>query len=153
MLKRPRKDTGLPLNIILLGLDGNSDANFQRFLPDAFKFLKDDLKAFIFKGFSLLGEATTPQLTGLLTGKSVEDNCAVHEARKGKTIDGTVDKWPFIFRNLKEHGYATMFSEDAPNIGKYRIYILLQTLEIRSASRIGLGTRPLFILFASLSHQ
>ena len=114
----PSKGTGIPLNIIILGLDGNSNANFQRFLPDSYKFLKEDLKAYIFNGFSLLGEATTPQLTGLLTGRTVEENCAEHEARKELTFDGTVDQWPFIFKPLKDHGYATMFSEDAPNIGE-----------------------------------
>ncbi|EDO40187.1 predicted protein, partial [Nematostella vectensis] len=111
----------IPLNIIILGMDGNSNANVQRLLPDTYKFLQDELKAFIFKGFSLLGEATTPQLTGLLTGKTVEENCAKHEARKGVTFDGTVDPWPFVFKDLKQHGYVTMFSEDAPTIGAFNL--------------------------------
>lgn len=115
--KTNHPDKGIPLNIIILGLDGNSNANFQRFLPDAYKYLREDLKAFIFDGFSTLGEATTPQLTGLLTGRTLEDNCAKHEARRGVS-DDPVDQWPFIFKPLVDHGYATMFSEDAPSIGK-----------------------------------
>ncbi|XP_032226252.2 uncharacterized protein LOC116609570 [Nematostella vectensis] len=110
---------GIPLNIIILGLDRNSAGTFQRLLPDAYEVLKKELNAHMFEGFSLLGEGTTPQLTGLLTGKTVESNCAKHEARRG--VDGaqTVDEWPFIFKTLKDKGYVTMFSEDAPSIGAF----------------------------------
>lgn len=79
----------------------------------------------MFKGFSLVGEATTPQLTALLTGRTVEENCELHEARTGFVGARTVDEWPFIFKTLKEHGYATLFSEDAPPIGKANFFLSL----------------------------
>ena len=109
---------GLPLNIVILGLDQTSQATFQRLLPNSYQILRDDFKAFIFKGFSLVGEATTPQLTALLTGRTVEENCKLHEARTGFDGAGTLDEWPFIFQTFKEYGYATLFSEDAPPVGK-----------------------------------
>ena len=116
--RTPLQRAGLPLNIVILGLDQTSHATFQRLLTSSYKFLRDELQAFMFKGFSLVGEATTPQLTALLTGRTVEKNCEIHEARRGFEGARTVDEWPFIFKTFKEYGYATMFSEDAPPIGK-----------------------------------
>lgn len=117
------QETGLPFNVIILALDQTSQATFQRLLPDSFKFLRDELQSFIFEGFSLVGEATTPQITALFTGKTVEENCKLHEARIGFDGAKTLDGWPFIFNTFKEHGYATMFSEDAPSIGKAYLYL------------------------------
>ena len=105
--------------------DQTSRATFQRLLPKSYKFLQDELQAFIFKGFSLVGEATTPQLTALLTGRTVEENCEIHEARTGFAGARTVDEWPFIFKTLKKHGYVTLFSEDAPPMGKKMISFLV----------------------------
>ena len=114
----PQQRAGIPSNIVILGLDQTSHATFQRLLGSSYKFLQNELQAFMFNGFSLVGEGTTPQLTALLTGRSLEENCKIHEARTGFKGSGTVDPWPFIFKTLKEYGYATMFSEDAPPIGK-----------------------------------
>lgn len=119
--RKPLQRAGLPLNIIILGLDQTSRATFQRLLPKSYKFLQDELQAFIFKGFSLVGEATTPQLIALLTGRTVEENCEIHEARTGFAGARTVDEWPFIFKTLNKHGYVTLFSEDAPPMGKKMI--------------------------------
>lgn len=133
---------GLPLNIIILGLDQTSQATFQRLLPNSYKFLRDELQAFMFKGLSLVGEATTPQITALLTGRTVEENNKNHEARIGFDGAGTVDEWPFIFQTLKEHGYATMFSEDGPPMGKTNLFIFLLPVSwvtVRVHGRYGLG--------------
>ena len=117
VINRPTKNTGIPLDIVIMAFDGTSTGSFQRLLPKTFKYLNEGLKAFIFEGFSLLGEGTTPQLTGLLTGKTLEENCKIHEGRRGYADSGSIDEWPFIFKALEDHGYATMLSEDSPPIG------------------------------------
>ena len=46
------------------------------------------------------------------------------EARRGYGKSKPVDRWPWIFKTLKSHGYATMFSEDMPGYGafNYRLH-------------------------------
>ena len=51
---------GLPLNIIILGLDQTSHATFQRLLSSSYKFLRDELHAFMFKGFLSLARQPHP---------------------------------------------------------------------------------------------
>ena len=127
---RARETSGIPLNIIILGFDGNSDANIQRQLPDTYKYLKDELNGLMFKGFSLVGQATTPQLTALLTGKTLEENCRLHEARTESPQSGTLDEWPFIFKSLEAQGYVTLFSEDAPDIGEFFFFIAYRSTSL-----------------------
>ena len=43
-------------------------SQMQRALPKVYKFLKDDLNSYIFNGYSIVGDGTTPQLTAMLTG-------------------------------------------------------------------------------------
>lgn len=114
-----RKEThDAPLNIMVLGLDRTSSAHFQRMTPKTYAFLKDQLDSIIFKSYSIVGENTAPALSAFLTGKSLKENCAFKEARKGFKNAGRVDDWPFIFSDLKTLGIPTMWSEDQPPLGK-----------------------------------
>lgn len=113
-----RKEThSSPLNIMILAFDGTSAAHFERMLPKTYTYLKDELDSIIFKGYSIVGESTTPAMSAFLTGKSVGENCKVKEARKGHQNASVIDEWPFIFKDLKRLGIATMWSEDQPNLG------------------------------------
>ena len=108
-----------PLNIMLLMFDGTSSAHFQRMLPKTYAFLKEDLKSHIFKAYSVVGESTTPAMTALLTGHYIKENLDTYgESRRGKPGAKSVDDWPFIFKGMKEHGFATMYSEDQPYLGE-----------------------------------
>lgn len=107
-----------PVNIMILVFDGTSAAHFQRMLPKTYSFLKDELDSVIFRGYSIVGESTTPAMSALLTGNSVGNNCQkFKEGRRGKGDAGEIDEWPFIFKELKKLGFATMWSEDQPNLG------------------------------------
>lgn len=104
---------------MILVFDGTSGAHFQRMLPETYAFLKDKLDSTIFQGYSIVGESTTPSMSALLTGYSVQDNCRKFtEGRRGIKGAGEVDEWPFIFHELKRLGFATMWSEDQPILGK-----------------------------------
>ena len=65
-----------------------------------------------------LGDGTTAQLTGMLTGIPEAQN---PEARRSFPNAVTVDTWPFIFPDLKKHGYATLYSEDEPTVGAFNM--------------------------------
>ena len=112
-----QKTHSSPLNIMILAFDGTSAAHFQRMLPKTYAFLKDGLDSIIFKGYSVVGESTTPAMSAFLTGKSERENNAFKEARQGFENADFLDEWPFIFKELKRLGVATMWSEDQPGLG------------------------------------
>ena len=114
-----RKEThSSPLNIMILAFDGTSAAHFERMLPKTYTYLKDKLDSIIVRGYSVVGESTTPQLTALLTGRSLEENCAFSEGRKEYPASTFVDVWPFIYKDMKRLGIVTMWSEDDYLLGK-----------------------------------
>lgn len=102
---------------MILAFDSTSAAHFERMLPKTYAYLKDELDSILFKGYSIVGEATTPAMCAFLTGKSMVENCKFKEATKGHKNASFVDEWPFIFKDMKRLGFATMWSEDQPQIG------------------------------------
>ena len=88
---------GIPLNVLVLGIDSLSDANAIRKLPEVVKFLKEN-NAMFFKGHTIVGDGTTAQLTAMLTGKHIEEQ---YEARTGKPGAKPLDDWTWIFRQMK----------------------------------------------------
>ena len=68
VLQRKRSGKALNVNVLLVGFDSTSSAQMQRALPKMYKFLKDDLHSYVFNGYSIVGDGTTPQLTAMLTG-------------------------------------------------------------------------------------
>ena len=64
-----RKENGLPLSVVIIGLDSLSAAHFQRALPEASKFMKEEMNSVFLKGYSVVGDGTTPALAALMTGK------------------------------------------------------------------------------------
>lgn len=64
-----RKENGLPLGVVIIGLDSLSAAHFQRALPEAYTFMKEEMNSVFLKGYSVVGDGTTPALAALMTGK------------------------------------------------------------------------------------
>ena len=91
------KQPGIPLNILVLGIDSLSYANAIRKLPDVVDFLNKN-NALFFNGHTISGDGTTPQLTAMLSGKHLEEQ---YEARTGKPGARTIDGWTWIFKQLK----------------------------------------------------
>ena len=52
----------------------------------------------------------------MFTGHSVRD---LPEARKGFPGWDYVDKWPFIFKDMKMKNYTTVLSDDDPGLGAW----------------------------------
>ena len=63
-----------------------------------------------------MGDGTTAQLCAMLTGV---DERKQPEARRRISSSKPVDSWRWIFKNYKEKGYATMFSEDSPRLASF----------------------------------
>ena len=73
VLTRPAKKGLASVNVIMIGLDSTAHSHFQRKLGQVYEFLKNDLKSFIFNGYSIVGDGTTPALLALLTGRKEEE--------------------------------------------------------------------------------
>ena len=67
-------------------------------------------------GETIVGDGTTAQLCAMLTGV---DERKQPEARRRISSSKPVDSWRWIFKNYKEKGYATMFSEDSPYLASF----------------------------------
>ena len=93
--KRP---PGLPLNILIVGIDSLSHAHAQRKLPKLYEYMKKDLGAMIFNGQSIVGDGTTAQLTAILAGLGEHEQ---YESRRHHKNPRPVDGWTWIYKELK----------------------------------------------------
>ena len=71
---------------------------------------------FHFVGETIVGDGTTAQLSAMLTGIAERKQ---PEARRKKASSEPVDKWRWIFKDFKQTGYATLFSEDSPKFASF----------------------------------
>lgn len=110
VLLRPAKPGGIPLDISMIMFDSTSAANFQRKMPHTLEYLKKHLNSVVLQGETIVGDGTTAQLCAMLTGIAEKEQ---PEARRSEPDATTVDNWRWIFRDLKQKGYATLFSEDS----------------------------------------
>lgn len=114
-----KNPAGLPLNILIFGFDSTSHAMFQRKLPRTFSYLQDKLNAYIFKGYSVVGDGTTPILTALLTGKFVRE--LQKSEQRGRRIKNNLNSWPWIMKEYEKHGYVSLYAEDDQRIATFNI--------------------------------
>ena len=99
LLKRTaQREPGIPLNILIVGIDSLSHANTKRKLPKAYKYLKDELGSIMFNGHSIVGDGTTEQLTAMLTGLGELEQ---YESRRHHKNPKPVDGWAWIYKQLK----------------------------------------------------
>ena len=117
-LKQQGKNEGLGLNVVMLGFDSVSAANFRRKMPKSINFLKRSLETYFISGQTIVGDGTTPALTAMLTGLHETE---APEGRQGYENSAPIDKWPWIMNLYKEHGYVTMMGEDDPTMGAFNL--------------------------------
>ena len=70
----------------------------------------------LFSGETIVGDGTTAQLSAMLTGIAEKKQ---PEARRSEPNSDTVDKWRWIFKDFKQNGYATLYSEDHTRYGTF----------------------------------
>ena len=117
-MKQQGKTEGLDLNVVMIGFDSVSAASFLRKMPKSLDFLKTSLKTYFISGQTVIGDATTPALTAMLTGSYETD---LPEGRQGFDGSEPIDKWPWLMKLYKEHGYITMMAEDDPSMGAFNL--------------------------------
>ena len=105
-------------DVAILLFDSQSAANFKRLLPKTSDFLHSDERSFVFKGNTIVGDGTTPQVTAMLTGHKITD---LPEGRRSMPNTYFIDRWPFIFKELHDHGYITLMAEDDPVLGAFHL--------------------------------
>ncbi|XP_061724928.1 uncharacterized protein LOC133530888 [Cydia pomonella] len=96
---------------MILALDSAPRSGFIRLMPESWKVINEELKATVMEGYNILGDGTPACLFPLLTGKT---ELELPDVRRHKDNNRTFDDFPFIFKHLKEEGYATAFIEDMP---------------------------------------
>lgn len=104
------KETLDDLSIIYFGLDSASRSHALRKLPKSYKYLKETLGAYDFRGFMKVGLNSFPNVVPMLTGHEhtkfhMENILRVH-----------LDSMPFIWKEPEMQKYATFHSEDRPDI-------------------------------------
>ena len=111
------QEKGLPLNVLVIGFDSVSRANFVRKLPRVKSFLETELNTYFMKGMSIVGDATTPILTAMFTGK---DETSLPEGRT--SFGGSpIDNWPWIMKYYERQGYITLYAEDDPSVSAFNL--------------------------------
>ena len=109
------------LNIAMIMFESQSHSNVQRYMKKTYAWLKNDPNTHIFKGRTIVGDATTPQLLAMLA--NLEESQAP-EARRGYEFAQPIDNYPFIFKELKKDGYVTAYAEDDPVLGTFQVRLL-----------------------------
>ena len=111
----------LDLNVLMIGFDSVSRANFLRKMPNSLAFLRKEMESFFYQGYSIIGDATTPALTALLTGNHVTE---LPEGRRGWDNSRPIDDWPWIMKKYENSGYVTLFAEDDSSMGAFNLRLL-----------------------------
>lgn len=91
------KAPGIPLTILIIGIDSLSHASAKQKLPKIYDFLRDEVDAYIFNGHSVVGDGATEQMAAMHTGLKYSEQ---YEARSGFPKARTSDGWTWIYEQL-----------------------------------------------------
>ncbi|CAJ0582497.1 unnamed protein product, partial [Mesorhabditis spiculigera] len=106
--------------VIMLGLDSMSFGNFRRQMKDTYRIMQNmgfqDLSSHV-----KIGDNTYANWLAILTGKR---GTAVKEFTNELPDEWHIwfDEFPMVWKNFSEHGYATLFAEDRPDIGTFNYF-------------------------------
>lgn len=111
--QRPHRNK---LNVVIMGTDAVSRGNLIRHMPKTLHYLKHELGAIDFRGFTKVGDNTEPNMLAALMGLSYDEfmKHKCHPKRWAK-----FDDCPLIWREFSKQGYATAYAEDAAWMGLF----------------------------------
>lgn len=112
---KPPSDS-MKLNVIMYGLDSMSRMHFIRKLPKTYKYLTEELRAIVLKGYNIVGDGTPQALIPILTGYTEAE---LPETRKRMKDAQFVDVYPFAWKNFSASGYVTAWAEEQPHVGTF----------------------------------
>lgn len=100
------------LNVYVFGMDSLSRLAAERTIPITLRYIEENLKGYIMKGYTKVGANTFPNLVSLMTGK-------ICFSKELPPYAEHLDPYPFLWKNFSNSGYATMFAEDLPDMGTF----------------------------------
>ncbi|XP_071085366.1 uncharacterized protein [Haliotis cracherodii] len=118
---KPVSKTALDLDVLMFGFDSLSRMTWIRKLPQTREYFLKQLNGIELEGYNIVGDGTPQALLPILTGKREEE---LPEARRGKSGAKPVDNHPWIWKNLKNNGYLTLWAEDMAFIGTFQMRML-----------------------------
>ncbi|XP_078596674.1 uncharacterized protein LOC144873292 [Branchiostoma floridae x Branchiostoma japonicum] len=114
---RMKTTLGHGMNVLMVGFDSTSRMNFMRKLPKTFKYFTETLEGHVLKGYHVIGDATTANFIGLLSGFHEEE---LPNAKKGTENSTTCDVFPLVWNKFRRMGYRTMYGEDEAVYGAFQ---------------------------------
>ncbi|XP_074658024.1 uncharacterized protein LOC141910994 isoform X2 [Tubulanus polymorphus] len=118
---KPLPADSLGMDILMFGFDSVSRMTWMRKLPLTFDYLKNQLGAVVLEGYNIVGDGTPQALLPILTGKTEPE---LPEARRGHSGAKPVDGHPWIWKDLSDIGYVTLWGEDMPYLGTFNYRML-----------------------------
>lgn len=106
------------LNLYLVGIDSTSRQNMRRYMPKTFELLSTDTNVIELSGYNKIADNTDPNISTLLMGIDPTLLIGFH-LKCYKTRWLPLDKCPFVWKSFSKRGFATVYSEDFPEIGLY----------------------------------
>ncbi|XP_051862863.1 uncharacterized protein LOC127565943 [Drosophila albomicans] len=94
-------------SVLLWGIDSMSRMNFERTMPQMFKYLREE-NWFELQGYNKMGDNTFPNLMAVLTGFN---NTRSQQVCRPKEVGG-MDACPMLWKAYKKKGYMTAYAED-----------------------------------------
>jgi hypothetical protein len=110
--KKIQRESNEHLNLFMFGFDSVSRLAAERKLPKTMNYIRNKLKGHTFKGYTMLGGSTYPNLIPVLTGKTAYSS----ELPPLDPKTEFTDSYPFIWKEFARKNYVTMYSEDYPEI-------------------------------------
>ena len=102
-------------SVLLIGIDSVSRSHALRNLQKSYKYLKETLGAYDFKGYMKVGSNSFPNLTPLLTGMG-HGNFPLVNNRVSYC-----NSMPLLWNSKELKHYATLYSEDRADISTFNM--------------------------------